>query len=219
MLQDPITEEVKYIGKSNNPKRRYQSHLWDRPKVKYYSYYWIRYLLKKDLRPIMTIIDETEGDWELLEKYWIGQMKAWGFKLCNITDGGNGAYGAGKWNNKQISAYDIQGNYIDTFESIKLAASIYKVNYKQIENILKCRGKLCHNTQFRYGDNKENIGKPILREVDHNGIIQINKEGYIENEYLSAKDAANKLKVSHGNIYQCLNNKRKTAYGYKWKYK
>ena len=51
ILQDPITQEVRYVGKSNNPKRRYTSHLCDKPKVKYYSYYWIQSLLKKGLKP------------------------------------------------------------------------------------------------------------------------------------------------------------------------
>ena len=93
ILQDPITQEVRYVGKSNNPKRRYTSHLCDKPKVKYYSYYWIQSLLKKGLKPIMTIIDETDHDWQQLEKYWIGQFKAWGFKLTNITEGGEGQRG------------------------------------------------------------------------------------------------------------------------------
>ena len=46
ILQDPTTLNVRYVGKSKNPQRRYSSHLWAKPKVKYHSYYWIQKLLK-----------------------------------------------------------------------------------------------------------------------------------------------------------------------------
>ena len=39
----------------------------------------------------MIYIDEVPTeDWEYWEKYWIAQYKSWGFKLENITHGGNG---------------------------------------------------------------------------------------------------------------------------------
>ena len=41
ILQNPITNDVKYVGKSINPHRRYQSHLWNKDKRKKYVYYWI----------------------------------------------------------------------------------------------------------------------------------------------------------------------------------
>jgi len=219
ILQDPLTEEVRYVGKSNNPKRRYQSHLWDKPKVKYYSYYWIQSLLKKGLKPILTIIDETENNWQELEQYWIEQFICWGFRLTNITKGGEGSYGAGKWNNKQISSYDVEGNFIKTFISIKEASIYYSISPKQIRDVLKNRGKICHKLQFRYGNSKFSIGRPVLRKINHKGILRLSLENEIIDEFLSAKDAAEKLNLYHANIYQCLNNKRKTAYGYKWKYK
>ena len=119
ILQDPTTEEVRYVGKSVNPKRRYNSHLWDKPKVKYYSYYWIQSLLKKGLKPIMTVIDETETNWEELERYWISQFKTWGYPLTNITEGGEGCIGAAKWNNVPVTAFTKEGILFKSFESQK----------------------------------------------------------------------------------------------------
>lgn len=218
-LEDPITQEIRYVGKTSNPSRRFQSYLWDRPKVKYHSYYWIQSLLKKRQKPVMNIIDETDTNWEQLEQYWIEQFRQWGFNLTNITKGGEGAYGAGKWNNKVISAYSRTGDFIRTFSSIKEASLFYKITPKQIRDVLKQRGKLCHNLQFRYGNIQENIGKPVLRKLSHSGIIRLSKDNKEIDEFLSAIDASEKLNIGLSNIYQCLNNKRETAYGYKWKYK
>lgn len=50
-------------------------------------------------------------------------------------------------------------------------------------------------------------------------IIQI-KDGVFVAEYRCGADAAKALnKKSCAHIYQCLNNERKKAYGYEWKYK
>jgi hypothetical protein len=63
-----------YIGKSPNPKTRINAHCNN---------------FGKDVK--MIYIDEVPTkDWEYWEKYWIAQYKLWGFKLENITHGGNG---------------------------------------------------------------------------------------------------------------------------------
>lgn len=50
-------------------------------------------------------------------------------------------------------------------------------------------------------------------------ILQLKDEEIIA-EYRCGTDAAKALnKKSCGHIYQCLNNERKTAYGYEWRYK
>lgn len=142
ILQDPITQEVRYVGKSNNPKRRYTSHLCDKPKVKYYSYYWIQSLLEKGLKPIMTVIDETESDWQQLEKYWIEQFKVWGFKLTNITEGGEGCYGAGKWNNVPVTAFTKEGTLIKSFDSQKECAMYFNTSSSNVKQVCNSRNLL-----------------------------------------------------------------------------
>ena len=94
-LEHPITNEIRYIGKTNNPKRRLHHHWVVGHKLKTKLSSWLKSLKKLKLKPIMTIIDETDSDWEQLEMYWIAQFKAWGFKLTNHTDGGEGSYGGG----------------------------------------------------------------------------------------------------------------------------
>lgn len=84
--------EVRYVGKSNNPIERNISHISEsKRKVNTYKNNWINNLLKNGQYPIMEIIDEVDiSEWQFWEKYWISQFKAWGFKLTNGTDGGDG---------------------------------------------------------------------------------------------------------------------------------
>lgn len=91
-LSDPITNEVRYVGKTNNLKTRFYNHL--KAKKKSYLSSWIINLKNKNLRPIIEVVDECElNDWNFFEKYWISQFKTWGFNLTNLTEGGEGTYG------------------------------------------------------------------------------------------------------------------------------
>lgn len=158
ILQDPVTLEVRYVGKSNNPIRRFKSHLWDRPKCTSYSYRWIQKLLKQSLKPIMTIIDETEDDWKSLEQYWIAQFKAWGYKLTNLTLGGEGSYGAGQWNNVAVTAFTKEGLIIKTFKSQKECSLYFNTSAENVKNV--CNGRnhlLLKQYQLKIGTLNSNI--------------------------------------------------------------
>lgn len=90
-LSDPDTNEIRYVGKSNNPKYRLRKHieLSKQDKNKTHKENWILSLLNKNLKPIIEIIDEVSIDeWEFWEIYWIYQFKTWGFNLTNTTTGG-----------------------------------------------------------------------------------------------------------------------------------
>lgn len=158
ILQDPVTLDVRYVGKSTSPSRRYQSHLWQKPKVKYHSYYWIQSLLKKELKPIMTIIDETEENWQELEQYWIEQFRQWGFNLTNITTGGEGAFGAGQWNNESVSVFEKDGYFIKSFISHKECANYFKTSSTNVTRAAGGHVRLMlKKYQVRQGITSENI--------------------------------------------------------------
>lgn len=92
ILSDPITKEIRYVGKTNNLKLRYRNHI--SVKSKTHTSSWIISLKSKGLRPIMDVIEYTTLDeWEEAEKYWIKYYRDNGYNLTNHTDGGEGLYG------------------------------------------------------------------------------------------------------------------------------
>lgn len=96
-LIDPRNDEIKYIGKTNNIKKRIREHIRDEENNKKYA--WIKSLKKIKLQPEVFILEETNLDeanfWEI---FWISQCKVWGFELKNMTNGGDGSYGIIPWN-------------------------------------------------------------------------------------------------------------------------
>ena len=89
-LSDPITGDVRYVGKSDKPIQRLNQHIKNYTNSNNYKNRWIKSLISKGLEPKLEILDEVkQSEWEYWEKYWITQFKNWGFKLTNSTDGGD----------------------------------------------------------------------------------------------------------------------------------
>lgn len=89
-LFDPITEQPKYIGKSDNPQKRYLEHIKEKGKTKKIN--WIKSLKNKGLLPILEILDEVRSEnWKVMESMYIFLFRGWGFDLVNGTLGGDGS--------------------------------------------------------------------------------------------------------------------------------
>jgi len=82
-LKDPLTKEIRYVGKSNNPRIRLSSHLRDKSKT--YKVNWINKLKRKGLGPELVVLEEVEYDkWQEKEKFYIKYYE----NLTNYTEGG-----------------------------------------------------------------------------------------------------------------------------------
>jgi hypothetical protein len=89
-LHDPITGAVRYVGKADNPKRRFNAHIWGE-KYNFYRCRWIAKLKRQGLKPGLSILKEVSKDnWQFWEKTFIKLYRARGCKLVNLTDGGDG---------------------------------------------------------------------------------------------------------------------------------
>lgn len=96
-LSAPNGGAVRYVGMTSTSLRtRCSSHICagnkgDRTHVAR----WVRSLLTKGLRPVITEIDQVAvgGDWKAAERYWIAHHRALGANLANLTDGGEGVLG------------------------------------------------------------------------------------------------------------------------------
>lgn len=85
------TGEVRYVGKSYNPRNRFWDHLCKSAKQKTHLGTWLRLMGKKNQRPTIVILEETsEEDWENTERKWIAHYRSAGVSLVNQTDGGDG---------------------------------------------------------------------------------------------------------------------------------
>ena len=89
-LTDPFTKEIRYIGKSIRPKGRLLDHCNDPSKT--WRTNWIQSVLKKNGKPILSILQslKDDEDWQEAERQWIQKGRDMGWRLTNCTDGGDG---------------------------------------------------------------------------------------------------------------------------------
>lgn len=93
-LIDPVTEEIRYVGKTHNLKARYGKHFNSCNNTKTRNANWIKSLLKRGIKPIMEVIHECdESNWSFWEQHYISLYKSWNLRLNNHTAGGEGSYG------------------------------------------------------------------------------------------------------------------------------
>jgi group I intron endonuclease len=171
-------------------------------------------------------LNEKEIYWK---QYYLEQMNNdWEKVLfCELYDRGGGPRSEavknkiklnslGK-NNKSILQYDLEGNFIKKWHSIKEAENIYGKAIKSVLNgDINTAGKFI----WRYENNpiiKENFTPPIHKLSKQ--VYQIDSTGNIIKIWNSIADIYRELHYPTSNISSCCNNKQKTAYGYKWKYK
>jgi hypothetical protein len=90
-LIDPNTQEIRYLGKSDDPCRRLQGHLDDKRKTHKAS--WLKSLKDKEQKPILNIVEEVPfGQWHERERHWIAFYRKQGAPLTNMADGGEGGF-------------------------------------------------------------------------------------------------------------------------------
>ena len=87
-LLDPITLEIRYIGKADDPKFRLGRHLRENSggthKVR-----WIKKLKSLDLIPELMVIERvSKVCWQERERFWVNHFR--GPRLTNSIDGGIG---------------------------------------------------------------------------------------------------------------------------------
>ena len=90
-LIDPRTDDLRYIGKTTSPKRRYQEHLRGRTtREKSWKASWIQSVLNAGALPEMVLIESGIGEaWREREAHWIEELRDC-CRLVNMREGGYG---------------------------------------------------------------------------------------------------------------------------------
>ena len=99
-LIDPVTDTIRYVGKSNNPARRFGYHMRTANDGTHRGN-WIENLKKRNLSPRMIILEvASDATWKTAESYWISVYKK---NLTNLTTGGEGLHGITEVTRKRLS--------------------------------------------------------------------------------------------------------------------
>jgi len=90
VLNDPRTGQIRYVGKADNPFRRWQSHC-SAVKRRTHKSSWVLELRRLGLVPELEILEEVPyNQWEEIEREYIRVFRMVGIRLTNCQSGGEG---------------------------------------------------------------------------------------------------------------------------------
>lgn len=231
-LEDPDTNEVRYIGKTISPLNiRLTKHLASCKRENNYRTNWIKSIIKKGKKPIIKMIDSCPWDEsQKLETNYISQYKDNGYRLVNLTDGGEGNLGLKLTQDrkdklllavaKKIYQYDLEGNFIKEFNhAVEAGDFINFKSYSKINSAAKGKRKKAGNYQWSY-EKKESLTKYNRERIisqEHKmllvdrfsiPVLQYSIDDKFIKEWESAKLAAKTLGLDYPSIINYLNGHR-----------
>lgn len=248
VLKDPISNEVRYVGKSNKPTERFYNHMNRHKDKNTHKRNWIEKLRKNGLKPKYEVIDKVLiEEWQEKEKYYIEKYIKDGCNLLNCTNGGDGltfgnqtSYKIGHGSVPVISL-KLNGEFFKKFNSIDEANKF--VNGKSIIHALRKNQKTSAGYIWLYEKdyelmNENEIAKYVswatTKEFKINittfkkgdkkpNAKEIHQYDIITGEYIKTwKSSRYVCKILNfkcpHNIRACAIGKRNYAYNYYWSY-
>lgn len=207
-LFDPTLNIPKYIGITNNPKRRLQGHINDVSITKKTK--WINSLKEGGKLPILKILKES-SDIEKIKNWEIQTIKKYKdiYNLTNTTSGGEYIY-----EGRPIDVFDMDGNYLDSYNSIAEYCELNNLNINvtsAISSVCLRKRNYAYDHIFRYsGDivTSEDIQrlKKSLSAKKYRHIYLLTLDGELYKEYNSCMDAERDGFASESRIVSALND-------------
>lgn len=163
---------------------------------------------------IICFTDTPDDD----ERYWIAKLDTYHHGYNSNSGGGGGRYGADCPRRTKINEFTDQDiiNLYDTNRNINSVIKKTGLSYKVIRRVLK-KNNINVKSSGNVTRKEVSYSLAIVDEYDNN--INIFKTQFLacefvkQNKKVSSKDS----NIIH-NIKKCLDGKRSSAYGYKWKY-
>jgi group I intron endonuclease len=198
-----------YVGKAKCLKKRIKQHYRDRHKYNSWFYNWLNKQIREDKIFYIDILEEVNSDnWKEKEKYWISHIKQNGYKLKNMTDGGDG-------NNNQVftqeSAERRRQKLVGRERSEETRNKISKSHKGK---------KLSETTKKKLSD--YNKGKPCSKEVIQLLSKKVNKyslNGELIKSYNSLTEASLEIGCRKSTLSNVIIRKKVKKYkGFLWNY-
>jgi hypothetical protein len=120
----------------------------------------------------------------------------------------------------KVNQYDLEGNYIKTFESIHDADRHTNIDYRNIQAVCKGERKTADFYQWRYLSEEFPKDKNIGKIVKYKGrkINQYTLTGEYIKTWDSVAQATKCLNIKHSGIPNVCKGKGKSAAGFQWRY-
>lgn len=178
VLIDPFTHKIRYIGRTKcSLNTRLNGHLSKSRFKKTHKDCWIQSLLKKGVIPKIKTVKKMKG-WNesyQYERSLISRCLVHGFDLVNLDDRGEGgvnkivtqdqknkisetlkkSYATGlisPTNQTPVSVFDLKGNFIKSFDSLRKCSLDLLIPYSSLEKVLAKHCKRWKSYQITYGD-------------------------------------------------------------------
>jgi hypothetical protein len=206
-LVDPRTDEIRYIGKTNNLLVRYTHHVGPAANVSCTS--WVRELIALGLAPDIQIISEPDiSTWEEVERDTIEKYSKI-TRLLNISSGGDGDKGG-------------RGCYPSTIEKLRVANIGRKMTPEARKKMSDAkRGAGTYN----YGKHLTETHKQHLKEsqtgeksIMSKPVLQFTKDKQFVKWWGSALEASSAVGVVRHAVHMCAEGFNKTSAGFIWVY-
>ena len=123
-----------------------------------------------------------------------------------------------------VLAYDLNGNFVDKFNTISEVSSKLKIHESNIVRSLSSNNKHYAGELFWFYEN--NLPNKILpfnrkkpRKHNLRAVSQFTKEGVFIQDYISIRNAFEITKISEDSIGMCVRKRAKSGGSFIWKYK
>jgi group I intron endonuclease len=219
-----------YIGSSVNIKKRWREHKNDLKKNKHHSSSLQKSYNKHGLENFIFEIIEFVDCKELfiVEQKYLDQYKPYersnGYNISRTAKGPTGVNRDDlvsfniQNKSKKVFQYDLNGKFIKEWFSITEASLFYNIHKSNIsKNCLKKTNKFFgYIWSFEY---KNYVSTNIIQNKKKKKVLQYTINDVFLQEWNSLTEASQHLNILISKISLVCSKKRKTAGGFKWKYK
>lgn len=200
----------KYVGKAKNLNVRLKQHL-NRDRFRYTSYFynWLNKCISEEREYFIDKLEDVNSDnWKEREIFWIKHIKENGYKLTNMTDGGDG-------NNNQVFTIESRAKRSERMLN-------HEVSQETRNRISKGHLGKTISVETRDKISQYNMGKPCLESTKlkfSKLIEQYDLNGDFIQKFTSLTEAAKFLKCRKSSLSNGIKrNKNGKFKKFLWKY-